>query len=73
MIVAVPRLAYRLTGGQPVWTPEMWGNTELPVSLGAGVRLESVFTGEQIDISPRRAISCRELFGRFPVALLFGG
>jgi (1->4)-alpha-D-glucan 1-alpha-D-glucosylmutase len=73
MIVAVPRLAYRLTGGQPVWTPEMWGNTELPVSLGAGIRLESVFTGEQIDISPRRAISCRELFGRFPVALLFGG
>ncbi|MBV9609826.1 MAG: malto-oligosyltrehalose synthase, partial [Acidobacteria bacterium] len=72
MMVAVPRLVFRLCGGQPTWTPEMWGNTEVPVSLSAGVRLESVFTGEQVDISPRRTVLCRELFSRFPVALLFG-
>jgi (1->4)-alpha-D-glucan 1-alpha-D-glucosylmutase len=72
-IVAVPRLIYRLCGGElrpPLG--DLWGNTELLAPPGAGKRLENIFTGEIHEVSARHTLSCRELFGRFPVALLAG-
>ncbi len=72
-IVAVPRLVYRLCGGElrpPLG--DVWGNTELLAPPGAGKRLENIFTGEILEVSARHTLSCRELFSRFPVVLLAG-
>lgn len=69
-LVAVPRLTYKLTGGeQRPPTGEVWGNTELPVPQGsAGLR--DVFTGKEFLPDARGTLLCRELFAHFPVALL---
>lgn len=69
-LIAVPRLVYKLTGGeQRVPAGEVWGNTELPVPQGT-TRLRDVFTGNEFIPSARGVLLCRELFAHFPVALL---
>jgi (1->4)-alpha-D-glucan 1-alpha-D-glucosylmutase len=69
VLVAVPRLIYKLTAGElrpPLG--DLWGDTELPAPQDV-TTLQNVFTGEQFAVSPR-GLLCRELFARFPVALL---
>jgi (1->4)-alpha-D-glucan 1-alpha-D-glucosylmutase len=70
-IVAVPRLSYTLAGGA-LHAPlaGLWESTELPVPPRTAEFLENVFTGERIRVSANRSLLCRELFARFPVALL---
>jgi (1->4)-alpha-D-glucan 1-alpha-D-glucosylmutase len=70
VLVAVPRLVYRLTGGEPRSpTGEVWGDTELPVPQDT-IKLRDVFTGKEIQPGARGTLLCRELFAHFPVALL---
>ena len=73
-IIVVPRLSYSLTGGA-LCPPlgQFWQETEIPVPSRAPETLENVFTGEKIQVTPQRTLLCREVFGRFPVALLAGG
>jgi (1->4)-alpha-D-glucan 1-alpha-D-glucosylmutase len=72
-IVAVPRLSYLLAGGA-VRPPlgELWQETEIPVPSKAPEYLENIFTGEKIRVTSHRTLLCREVFGRFPVAVLGG-
>ena len=70
-IVAAPRFSYTLMRGRlqpPIG--EAWGNAEvqLPPET-AGSRLLNIFTGEVLAANGR-ALPCREIFARFPVALL---
>ncbi len=68
-IVAVPRLAYTLMGGQtrpPLG--EVWQDTS--VLLPKSGTFMNVITGEVLDLAGSRSVSCRELFATFPAALL---
>jgi (1->4)-alpha-D-glucan 1-alpha-D-glucosylmutase len=69
-IVAAPRLSYTMMKGRE--EPPLgaaWGDSELPLPPPAvGKRLRNIFTGEVLTAGS--SISCRELFARFPVALL---
>jgi (1->4)-alpha-D-glucan 1-alpha-D-glucosylmutase len=71
-IVAVPRLAYTLMKGR-VQPPiaDAWNNAELMLPPEAsGARLLNIFTGEVLSSANGRTLPCREVFARFPVALL---
>jgi (1->4)-alpha-D-glucan 1-alpha-D-glucosylmutase len=69
VLVAVPRLVYKLTAGEPRFpTGEVWGDTELPAP--DTIKLRDVFTGMEIQPGARGTLLCRELFAHFPVALL---
>jgi (1->4)-alpha-D-glucan 1-alpha-D-glucosylmutase len=66
-VTAVPLLAYTLCGGrQNARLSDCWGETFLPLQHP---RFRNVFTGEVLQTSGG-AVSCRELFAHFPVALL---
>ena len=70
-IAAVPRFSYTLMRGRPQ-PPigDAWGNAELQLPPEtAGSRLLNIFTGEVLPANGR-ALPCREVFARFPVALL---
>jgi (1->4)-alpha-D-glucan 1-alpha-D-glucosylmutase len=71
-ITAVPRLPYTLYGGEPQPAAAAWGDTQIILPSNAPADLVNVFTGERIRVS-NRALSCREIFAHFPVALLIGG
>jgi (1->4)-alpha-D-glucan 1-alpha-D-glucosylmutase len=71
-ITAVPRFAYTLYGGEPQLTPEKWGDTHIALPAQAPANFINVLTGERVQVS-NRALSCREVFAHFPVALLIGG
>ncbi len=69
-VTAAPRFAYTLMKGQagaPLGAA--WGNTELTVTR-ASAEYENVFTSEVMKSSNTRTLLCREVFARFPVALL---
>jgi (1->4)-alpha-D-glucan 1-alpha-D-glucosylmutase len=73
VVVAVPRLSLTLaTGAVRAPLDELWEDTEIPAPTSVGNCLENVFTGETLNISPQRTLSCREVFAHFPVALLAG-
>jgi (1->4)-alpha-D-glucan 1-alpha-D-glucosylmutase len=70
-VVAVPRFSYTLMRGR-VQPPigEAWGNAELQLPTEVvGMRLLNLFTGETFPANGH-ALPCRDLFARFPVALL---
>ena len=69
-ITAVPRFAYTLMKGkEELPLGSAWGDAELALPHGVeGARLRNVFTGEVHE--PGSSLLCRELFGRFPFALL---
>jgi (1->4)-alpha-D-glucan 1-alpha-D-glucosylmutase len=76
VLVVVPRLVARLTGGaeQAPLGPEVWGTTRLllPPQL-AGRRYRDVFTGEVLEPGSDRASPgplVGSVLGQFPVALL---
>jgi (1->4)-alpha-D-glucan 1-alpha-D-glucosylmutase len=62
-LVAAPRFAYRPGGG--LVNPDAWGEEALAMPEGAPARWRNVFTGEET-----ASLRLRDLFGRFPVALL---
>ncbi len=73
VVVAVPRLSLTLAGGAArAPLGELWEDTEIPVPANGSRSLENIFTGESLELSPTRTLSCREVFGHFPVALLVG-
>ena len=69
-ITAVPRFAYTLMRGkEELPLGPAWGDAELALPNGvAGKRLRNIFTGEVHDAGS--SLLCREIFGRFPFALL---
>jgi (1->4)-alpha-D-glucan 1-alpha-D-glucosylmutase len=73
VVVAVPRFSLTLAAGA-VRAPldELWEDTEIAAPTSVGNCFENVFTGETLNISPQRTLSCREVFAHFPVALLAG-
>jgi (1->4)-alpha-D-glucan 1-alpha-D-glucosylmutase len=71
-ITAVPRLPYTLYRGEPRPAAGSWGDTQIILPSNAPADLVNVFTGERVRVS-NRALSCREIFAHFPVALLIGG
>lgn len=70
-VVAVPRLSYTLAGGS-LRAPlgKSWNDTNISVPCAPGTILENSFTGERIKVNENQTISCGEVFGYFPVALL---
>ncbi len=71
-VVAVPRLAYTLAAGEMRWPlGDLWSATEIQLPFRAG-EFVNVFTGDVVGAAGTRALSCREVFARFPVALLRG-
>jgi len=72
-LVVVPRFPYTLMQGEmrpPL--AEAWGAAELALPPGAPLEFENVFIGELVRQTPQRSLLCREIFARFPVALLRG-
>jgi (1->4)-alpha-D-glucan 1-alpha-D-glucosylmutase len=72
-VVAVPRFAYTLMRGEthpPLG--EAWGNAEIALPQGAPPEYENILTGEVVRATGARSLLCREVFARFPVALLRG-
>jgi (1->4)-alpha-D-glucan 1-alpha-D-glucosylmutase len=70
-IVAVPRFSYTLMRGEmrpPLG--EVWGSAELALPPQAPDEFVNIFTGETVRRTPGRTLLCREVFARFPVALL---
>jgi len=72
-VVAVPRLTYTLMNGA-LAAPlgEVWEDTELQLPRSAPAHFVDAFTGKILQADARRALSGRELFASFPVALLIG-
>ncbi len=62
-LIATPRFAYRPGAG--LVNPDAWGEETLALPEGAPTRWRNVFTGDQTE-----SLRLRDLFGRFPVALL---
>ncbi len=71
-ITAVPRFPHTLYGGQTRADAERWGNTQIALPAQAPADFMNVLTGERVQ-ALNRSLSCREIFARFPVALLIGG
>jgi (1->4)-alpha-D-glucan 1-alpha-D-glucosylmutase len=70
-IVAVPRFAYTLMKGRAAMPlGDVWGDTEIQVTPNTPHLLENIFTGEAVEVTPRRTILCRDAFKVFPLALL---
>jgi (1->4)-alpha-D-glucan 1-alpha-D-glucosylmutase len=71
-IVAAPRLPYTLMKGS-LHAPQgaVWGNVQLVLPEEAsGRQFRNVLTGEVITPRRENTLLCREVFARFPVALL---
>ncbi len=70
-VVAVPRYSCTLMNGE-MRAPlgDVWGETGVQLPPQAPHEFVNVFTGETLAPSAERSLLCRELFARFPVALL---
>ena len=71
VIVAVPRLSYTLMRGR--MAPPLgnvWEESELVLPPRAPAEFTNVLSGEQVRAGSNRSLLCRELFPRFPAALL---
>ena len=70
-VIAVPRMVYTLAQGQrTVPLAEIWEQTEIGLPPRAPNDFVNMFTGEEVRATPARTLLCREVFARFPVALL---
>ena len=70
-VVATPRMVYTLAHGQRTAPlADIWEQTEIGLPPRAPNDFVNVFTGEGIRATPARTLLCREVFARFPVALL---
>jgi len=75
MIVAVPRLCAALLKGEPCLPSggDLWKDTRIRLSDGAGQVFRNVFTGNVVEAEARQGspvLTAAELFDEFPVALL---
>jgi (1->4)-alpha-D-glucan 1-alpha-D-glucosylmutase len=75
MIVAVPRLCATLLKGEPRLPSggDLWKDTRIRLSDGAGRVFRNVFTGNVVEAEARQGspvLTAAELFDEFPVALL---
>jgi (1->4)-alpha-D-glucan 1-alpha-D-glucosylmutase len=69
-VVAVPRLSFTLMqGAEMPPIGEVWKDTTITLPRASSQFL-NVFTGEVLTTSSSRTLSCREVFGHFPAALL---
>jgi (1->4)-alpha-D-glucan 1-alpha-D-glucosylmutase len=72
-VVVVPRFAYTLMKGEvqpPLATA--WGEAQVALPPHAPNEFVNEFTGEIVRKTATGALLCREVFARFPVALLRG-
>ena len=70
-VVAVPRLSYTLmNGAERPPLGDAWGDAELELPPHPSREFENIFTGEIYQTSAALTLLCREVFARFPVALL---
>jgi (1->4)-alpha-D-glucan 1-alpha-D-glucosylmutase len=70
-VTIAPRLAYTLMKVEPGNSfAQAWGDTQVALPASSS-RLENIFTGETAQ--PENAVFCRDIFCRFPVALLGAG
>ncbi|HUO60669.1 MAG TPA: malto-oligosyltrehalose synthase [Candidatus Acidoferrales bacterium] len=68
-VTAVPRFAYSLMDGEVRWPlGDTWKDAELEVPKAG--EWQNALTGEALQTSASRTLLCREIFRRFPVALL---
>ncbi len=70
-VVVAPRFTYTLMQGEmrpPLG--EVWGNAEVALPQHAPGEFVNLFTGETVRRAGGGALLCREIFARFPVALL---
>ncbi len=71
-VVAVPRLAYTLCGGTgDAPLARHWGDTQILLPPRSPAEFVNVCTGEVLR-PEKNALFCRDVFARFPVALLGG-
>lgn len=69
-VVAVPRLAYTLSGGKAgLSSDEVWRDASIRLPQDAPTRFENIFTGEQLDANDGN-LRCADLFRHFPVCVL---
>jgi (1->4)-alpha-D-glucan 1-alpha-D-glucosylmutase len=69
IVTVVPRFAYSLVNGELRWPlGEVWGEAEL--ELPKTGEWHNALTGEKLQPSANHMALCREIFQRFPVALL---
>jgi (1->4)-alpha-D-glucan 1-alpha-D-glucosylmutase len=73
MITIVPRLSYTLMRGK-MQAPlgEVWEQAELTLPENSSPSFENLFTGEKVNRTEKGTLLCREIFARFPVAVLVG-
>lgn len=73
MITVVPRLSYTLMRGK-MQAPlgEVWEQAELMLPENSSSSFENLFTGEKVSRTEKGTVLCREVFARFPVAVLVG-
>jgi (1->4)-alpha-D-glucan 1-alpha-D-glucosylmutase len=73
MITVVPRLSYTLMRGK-MQAPlgEVWEGAELTLPENLPSSFENLFTGERLNRTEKGTLLCREIFARFPVAVLVG-
>ena len=71
IITIVPRLSYTLMRGK-IQAPlgEVWEQAELTLPENSPSSFENLFTGERLNRTERGTLLCREIFARFPVAVL---
>jgi maltooligosyltrehalose synthase len=51
---------------------EVWEGAELTLPENLPSSFENLFTGERLNRSEKGTLLCREIFARFPVAVLVG-
>jgi hypothetical protein len=73
MITVVPRLSYTLMRGK-IQAPlgDVWEQAELTIPENFPQSFENLFTGEKINRTEKGTLLGREIFARFPVAVLVG-
>jgi (1->4)-alpha-D-glucan 1-alpha-D-glucosylmutase len=71
VVAVAPRLITGLTGfDQGLSLAEVWGDTELHLPGMEVQKLQNAYTGETFQVSPDGRVALKELFRKFPVALL---
>ncbi len=76
VLVAVPRLLITLSpSAKPPVGKRIWKESCVHLPVGAPMRWQNIFTGEELSVTERgaeRGIFLHEVFRRLPVALLMG-
>ncbi len=71
VLTIVPRFANTLMRGKTEWPlGEVWGNTAVALPGGHAKSFRNIFTGENVTATETNSIQLRDMFAKFPVAIL---